>query len=143
MVTFEGYERRIDKINACLKEYGIADLEEARNICLSKNVDPDAIVRGVQNICFENAVWAYTLGCAIAIKKNCVKAANAAEAIGIGLQAFCIPGSVAENRKVASATETLRLNFFVKKPNVSRSSPVTNPLRLRKAQSVLQEVRTK
>ncbi len=100
MVTFEGYERRINKINACLAEYGIKDLEDARNICLSKGVDPDAIVRGVQNICFENAVWAYTLGCAIAIKKNCRKAADAAEAIGIGLQAFCVPGSVAENRKV-------------------------------------------
>ncbi len=100
MVTFEGYESRINKINACLKEYGIKDLEEAREICLSKGVDPDKIVRGVQNICFDNAVWAYTLGCAIAIKKGCKKAADAAEAIGIGLQAFCVPGSVAENRKV-------------------------------------------
>ena len=100
MVTFEGYESRIDKINACLKEYGMKDLEEAREVCLSKGVDPDKIVRGVQNICFDNAVWAYTLGCAIAIKKGCKKAADAAEAIGIGLQAFCVPGSVAENRKV-------------------------------------------
>ncbi len=100
MVTFEGYESRIDKINACLKEYGMKDLEEARDLCLSKGVDPDKIVRGVQNICFDNAVWAYTLGCAVAIKKNCKKAADAAEAIGIGLQAFCVPGSVAENRKV-------------------------------------------
>ena len=100
MVTFEGYESRINKINACMKEYGIKDLEDAREICLSKNVDPDKIVRGVQNICFDNAVWAYTLGCAIAIKKGCKKAADAAEAIGIGLQAFCVPGSVAENRKV-------------------------------------------
>ncbi len=100
MVTFEGYESRINKITACLKEYGIKDLEEAREICLSKGVDPDKIVRGVQNICFDNAVWAYTLGCAIAIKKGCKKAADAAEAIGIGLQAFCVPGSVAENRKV-------------------------------------------
>ena len=100
MVTFEGYESRIDKINVCLKEYGMKDLEEAREVCLSKGVDPDKIVRGVQNICFDNAVWAYTLGCAIAIKKGCKKAADAAEAIGIGLQAFCVPGSVAENRKV-------------------------------------------
>ncbi len=100
MVTFEGYESRIEKINACLKEYGMKDLEEAREVCLSKGVDPDKIVRGVQNICFDNAVWAYTLGCAIAIKKGCKKAADAAEAIGIGLQAFCVPGSVAENRKV-------------------------------------------
>ena len=100
MVTFEGYESRINKINACMKEYGIKDLEDAREICLAKGVDPDKIVRGVQNICFDNAVWAYTLGCAIAIKKGCKKAADAAEAIGIGLQAFCVPGSVAENRKV-------------------------------------------
>jgi hypothetical protein len=100
MITFEGYDRRINKINACLAEYGMASLEEANAICLSKNINTEAIVRGVQNICFDNAVWAYTLGCAIAIKKNCVKADAAAEAIGIGLQAFCIPGSVAENRKV-------------------------------------------
>ncbi len=100
MVTFEGYESRINKINACLKEYGMKDLEEAREVCLAKGVDPDKIVRGVQNICFDNAVWAYTLGCAVAIKKGCKKAADAAEAIGIGLQAFCVPGSVAENRKV-------------------------------------------
>ena len=100
MVRFEGYERRIDKITACLKKYGMASLEEAREVCLSKGVDPEVIVRGVQNICFDNAVWAYTLGCAIAIKKNCTKASDAAEAIGLGLQAFCVPGSVAENRKV-------------------------------------------
>ena len=99
-ITFEGYERRIDKINEALKEYGIKDLEEARNLCLSKNVDVEATVKGVQPIAFENAVWAYTIGCAIAIKKGCVKAADAAEAIGIGLQAFCVPGSVADQRKV-------------------------------------------
>ena len=100
MATFEGYERRINKINACLEEYGIASLDEAKAICDAKGVDADGIVRGVQPICFENAVWAYTLGCAIAIKKGCKTASEAAEAIGIGLQAFCIPGSVAENRKV-------------------------------------------
>ena len=72
MVQFEGYERRIDKINKCLAEYGIKSLEEARDICLSKGIDVDKIVKGVQQIAFENAVWAYTLGCAIAIKKNCV-----------------------------------------------------------------------
>lgn len=99
-ISFEGYERRKDKLEKTLKDYGIANLEEARDICLSKKVDPNKIVREVQPICFDNAVWAYTLGCAIAIKKNCKKAADAAEAIGIGLQAFCIPGSVAENRKV-------------------------------------------
>ncbi|NLL56434.1 MAG: GGGtGRT protein [Clostridiales bacterium] len=99
-ITFEGYARRKDKIAEALAKYGIKSLEEANEICLAKGIDCDKIVKGVQPICFENAVWAYTLGCAIAIKKNCVKAADAAEAIGIGLQAFCIPGSVAENRKV-------------------------------------------
>ena len=100
MIKFEGYERRIDKIMGVLKEYGIASLEDAQKICLDKGVDCDAIVKGIQPIAIDNAVWAYTVGCAIAIKKNCKKAADAAEAIGIGLQSFCIPGSVAENRKV-------------------------------------------
>ena len=100
MALFEGYERRIDKINATLKEYGIASVEECKEITLAKGIDCDKIVRETQPICFENAVWAYTVGAAIAIKKGCTKAADAAAAIGIGLQAFCIPGSVAENRKV-------------------------------------------
>lgn len=100
MALFEGYERREKKILGVLKEYGIKSIEECRNICLSKGVDCDKIVRGTQPICFENAVWAYTVGAAIAIKKGCKKAADAAAAIGIGLQAFCINGSVAENRKV-------------------------------------------
>ena len=99
-VTFEGYERRIDKINACLKNYGIGDIEECKKITLDKGVDVDAIVRGIQPICFENAVWAYTVGAAIAIKKGCKTAADAAEALGEGLQSFCIPGSVADQRKV-------------------------------------------
>ncbi|MGN1042037.1 MAG: GGGtGRT protein [Christensenellales bacterium] len=100
MVTFEGYDRRKEKLEAALKEYGIGSMEEAKEICSSKGIDVDAIVRGIQPICFENAIWAYTLGCAIAIKKDCKKAADAAEAIGLGLQAFCVPGSVAEIRKV-------------------------------------------
>ena len=100
MALFEGYERRIDKINATLKEYGIASVEECKEITLAKGIDCDKIVRETQPICFENAIWAYTVGAAIAIKKGCTKAADAAAAIGIGLQAFCIPGSVAENRKV-------------------------------------------
>ena len=99
-ITFEGYERRIDKINKCLAEYGIKDIEECKQITLDKGVDVDAIVRGIQPICFENAVWAYTVGAAIAIKKGCTHAADAAEALGIGLQSFCIPGSVADQRKV-------------------------------------------
>ncbi len=100
MLNFEGYERRIEKIKAACKEYGIDGLEGAKAICDSKKIDVEKIVRGVQMICFENAIWAYTLGTAIAIKKGCKKAAEAAEAIGIGLQAFCIPGSVAEQRLV-------------------------------------------
>ncbi|MDF2567035.1 MAG: hypothetical protein K0R90_491 [Oscillospiraceae bacterium] len=100
MAKFEGKERRMPKIEACLAEYGFASLEEANELCLSKGIDVDKIVKGVQPIAFENASWAYTLGTAIAIKKGITKAAEAAEAIGIGLQAFCIPGSVAEQRDV-------------------------------------------
>lgn len=99
-ITFESYDRRIDKINATLKEYGIKDLEEARQLCLDNGIDVEATVKGIQPIAFDNAVWAYTVGCAIAIKKGAVKAADAAEAIGVGLQSFCIPGSVADQRKV-------------------------------------------
>ena len=100
MALFEGYERRIDKINKTLGEYGLSKIEDARALCTEKGIDVEAIVKGVQPIAFENAVWAYTLGAAIAIKKGCKDAASAAEAIGIGLQAFCVPGSVAETRKV-------------------------------------------
>ena len=99
-VMFEGKERRMPKIEKCLAEYGIGSLEEARELCNSKGFDPYDIVKGVQPIAFENAGWAYTLGCAVAIKKGVKTAAEAAEAIGIGLQAFCIDGSVAEDRKV-------------------------------------------
>ena len=100
MAQFEGYERREAKILAAIKEYGISSIDECKEITLAKGIDVDQIVRSTQPICFENAVWAYTVGCAIAIKKGCTKAADAAAAIGIGLQSFCIPGSVAENRKV-------------------------------------------
>lgn len=100
MVRFEGYERRIAKINECLAKYGISSLEEAEKICKDKGVDVEAIVKGIQPICFENAVWAYTLGAAIAIKTGASNAADAAEKLGIGLQAFCIPGSVADQRAV-------------------------------------------
>ena len=99
-VKFEGYERRIAKIEKALKEFGIESLEAARDLCLAKGVDVEAIVKGVQPIAFENAVWAYTLGAAIAFKAGAKDAAEAAEKIGIGLQAFCIPGSVADNRAV-------------------------------------------
>ncbi|MDO5581687.1 MAG: GGGtGRT protein [Planctomycetia bacterium] len=100
MVQFESYARRIGQIEPVLKQYGFADLEEVRDFCAKKGVDVAAIVRSIQPIAFENAVWAYTLGAGIAFKKGCKKAAEAAEAIGEGLQAFCIPGSVADQRKV-------------------------------------------
>ena len=100
MALFESYERRIDQIIPVLEKYGIKDLEEAKQICLDKGFDPYEIVKGVQPICFENACWAYTLGAAIAINQGCTKASDAAKAIGEGLQAFCIPGSVADDRQV-------------------------------------------
>ena len=100
MAKFEGYERREAKILAALKEYGISSIDECKEICDAKGINPYKIVEETQPIAFENAKWAYTVGAAIAIKKGCVKAADAAAAIGIGLQSFCIPGSVAENRKV-------------------------------------------
>ncbi|MBQ7118383.1 MAG: GGGtGRT protein, partial [Clostridia bacterium] len=100
MALFESYARRIDKILAVLKEYGISSVEECKEICDAKGINPYKIVEETQPIAFENAKWAYTVGCAIAIKKGCTKAADAAAAIGEGLQAFCIPGSVADNRQV-------------------------------------------
>ena len=100
MALFESYERRIDQINAALNKYGIKDIEEAKAICESKGLDPYKTCEDTQKICFENAKWAYVVGAAIAIKKGCTNAADAAEAIGEGLQAFCIPGSVADDRKV-------------------------------------------
>ncbi len=100
MALFESYERRIEKIEGVLKQYGIASVEAAREICAAKGIDPYTTVREIQPIAFENACWAYTLGAAIAIQKGCKTGAEAAEAIGEGLQAFCIPGSVAEERKV-------------------------------------------
>ncbi len=100
MALFESYDRRIDQIIPVLEKYGMKSLEEAGEICLKYGVDVAAIVRGVQPICFENAVWAYTLGAAIAIRKGQKKAAEIAATLGEGLQAFCIPGSVADDRKV-------------------------------------------
>ena len=100
MALFEGYERRIDKINSVLNQYGISSLEEAKEICRAKGVDPYQIVKEVQPIAFENACWAYIVGAAIAIRTGCKTAPEAAQVIGIGLQSFCIPGSVAEDRKV-------------------------------------------
>ena len=100
MALFESYERRIDKINSVLNSYGIASIEEAEKITKDAGLDVYAQVKSIQPICFENACWAYTVGAAIAIKKGCRRAADAAAAIGEGLQSFCIPGSVADTRKV-------------------------------------------
>jgi len=100
MALFESYERRINNINKVLQENGIGSLEEAKKICDEKKVDPYSIIKSVQTIAFENACWAYIMGAAIAIKKDCRTAVDAARAIGIGLQAFCISGSVADDRKV-------------------------------------------
>ena len=100
MALFESYERRIDTINKVLNSYGISSIEEAKKLCDDLGVDVYNIVKEIQPICFENACWAYTVGAAIAIKKGCKTAAEAAAAIGEGLQSFCIPGSVADQRKV-------------------------------------------
>ncbi|HCC35109.1 MAG TPA: GGGtGRT protein [Ruminococcaceae bacterium] len=99
-IRFEGKERRMEKIDKCLEQYDIGNLADARALCLAKGIDVEKIVKGVQPIAFENAVWAYTLGVAIALKKGIENASEAAAAIGVGLQAFCIPGSVAEQRSV-------------------------------------------
>ena len=100
MALFESYERRIDKINGVLAQYGIGSVEECRELCKAKGFDPYEIVKGIQPICFENACWAYTVGAAIALKAGVKSAAEAAKMIGVGLQSFCIDGSVAEDRKV-------------------------------------------
>lgn len=100
MALFESYERRIDQINAELAKHGISSIEEAKKICDDKGIDVYKMVKDIQPICFENACWAYIVGAAIAIKDGCTNAADAAEKIGLGLQSFCIPGSVADDRKV-------------------------------------------
>ena len=100
MAQFEGQDRRQATLDKVLPEYGMQNIDEARELCLSKGIDVEEIVKGIQPIAFENAVWAYTLGCAIAIKKGVKTAAEAAEAIGLGLQAFAVPGSVGDQRKV-------------------------------------------
>ena len=125
---FESYERRIDQINAALAKYGIKNLEEAKAICEAKGIDPYKMCEETQPICFENAKWAYVTGAAIAIKKGCKNAADAAEAIGEGLQAFCIPGSVA-------ATVTWLPACCAKRRSVSHSWPGTNRSPPPKAQS--------
>ena len=100
MALFQDYDRKIEKINGVLAQYGIKDLDDAMEICQEKGINPYEIAKEIQPICFEDVCWAYVAGAAIAIKKGCAKAADAAKAIGEGLQAFCLPGSVAEDRKV-------------------------------------------
>ena len=100
MITFENYDRKIEKINGVLSAYGISSLEDAKAVCEEKGIDPYKIAKEIQPICFEDVCWAYVAGAAIAIKKGAVHASDAARAIGEGLQAFCLPGSVAEDRKV-------------------------------------------
>ena len=100
MALFESYERRIDQIIPVLKKYGMNTVEDAKTVCDEKGINVYKMVKDIQPICFENACWAYTVGAAIAIKKGCKKAEDAAKAIGEGLQSFCIPGSVADDRKV-------------------------------------------
>ena len=117
MAQFEGYERRIDKINAFLAEHGFKSLDEARELCLSKGIDPAEIVRSVQPIAFENACWAYTLGAALAIKENVTTAYDAAKKIGEGLQAFCVPGSVADTRQVGLGHGNLAAMLLDEKTN--------------------------
>src|SRR5574344_1281037 len=100
MAKFEGQDRREASLAKALPEYGFKSLDEANELCLSKGINVDNIVKGIQPIAFENAVWAYTLGCAIALKKGITNAANAAQAIGLGLQAFSVAGSLGDQRKV-------------------------------------------
>lgn len=142
-VTFEGYERRIDKINKVLAQYGIKDLEDARAICLEKGVDCEAIVKGVQPICFENAVWAYTVGCAIAIKKNCVNVQTPQRQSAKDFNPSASPALLQNNVKSVSDTAISPLCSLEKAPSASHSLQVTNPLLRQKAQSVSQEPQTK
>ena len=122
MALFENYDRRIDKINGVLKQYGIESVEACREMCQAKGFDPYEIVKSIQPICFENACWAYTVGAAIAMKKGVKTAAEAATAIGEGLQAFCIDGSVADDRKVGlghgNLAERARALISVAHPSV-------------------------
>ena len=134
MALFESYERRIDQINSVLNNYGISSLEEAEKITKDAGLDVYEQVKKIQPICFENACWAYTVGAAIAIKKGAKRAADAAAAIGEGLQAFCIPGSVADHRK-ASAMATWARCCWKKRQNASASWQGMSPSPPQKALS--------
>lgn len=138
-VQFESQDRRIKQILAALNENGIKDIEEANAICDAAGLDPYLTCQETQGICFENAKWAYVVGCAIALKKGCKNAADAAEAIGIGLQSFCIPGSVADDRKVGLGHGNLAARLlreetqcFAFLAGTNRSLPPKVPSRLPK-----------
>ena len=141
-VKFESQDRRIKGIIEALNANGIKDIEEANAICEAAGLDPYKTCEETQPICFENAKWAYVVGCAIAIKKGCKNAADAAEAIGIGLQAFCIPGSVADDRKVGIGHGNLAC-CSAKRLSVLLSWQVTNHSLLQKVQSKSQLKLTK
>ena len=143
MALFESYERREKQILAVLKEYGIDSIEGAAEVTKAAGLDVYKMVEGIQPICFENAKWAYTVGAAIAIKKGCRRAADAAAAIGEGLQAFCIPGSVADQRKLVWVTVTWARCCWKKTPSVSHSWLVTNLSLLLRVRSVLLKRQTR
>ena len=127
MALFESYERRIDKINGVLAQYGIGSVEECRDICKARGFDPYEIVKEIQPICFENACWAYTVGAAIALKSGVKTAAEAAKMIGVGLQSFCIDGSVADDRKVGLGHGNLALCSSATRASASPSWRATSP----------------
>lgn len=143
MALFESYERRIPQIEKVCAQYGIKDLDDAKAICEAKGIDAYSIAKAIQPICFENVCWAYVLGVAIALKKGCKKAADAAKAIGEGLQAFCIPGSVADDRKVGLGHGNLASMLLSEETKCFAFWPVTNRLRQPKAPSGLPRMRTK
>ena len=140
MALFESYERREKQILAKLAEYGINSIEEAAEVTKAAGLDVYKMVEGIQPICFENAKWAYTVGAAIAIKKGCTKAADAAAAIGEGLQSFCIPGSVADDRKVGLGHGNLAARLLREETHFWQ---VTNLSLLLKVRSVSQKKQTK
>ena len=142
-VKFESQDRRIKGIIEALNANGIKDIEEANAICEAAGLDPYKTCEETQPICFENAKWAYVVGTAIALKKNCTNAAEAAEAIGIGLQAFCIPGSVADDRKVGIGHGNLAAMLLREETNVSLSWQVTNHSLLLKVLSKSLQKQTK
>lgn len=142
-VKFESQDRRIKQIIAALNENGIKDIEEANAICEAAGLDPYKTCEETQPICFENAKWAYVVGSAIALKKGCKNAAEAAEAIGIGLQAFCIPGSVADDRKVGIGHGNLAAMLLREETKCLHSWQVTNHSLLPKVLSKSLQKQTK